>query len=35
MLETAKSLAMDDTVSVALEGGAYLTGLFGSEPAPR
>ena len=33
MLEATKSLGMDNTVSVALEGSTYRTGLFWSEPA--
>jgi hypothetical protein len=33
MFEAAESLGMDNTVAVALKGGTYRTGLFGSEPA--
>jgi hypothetical protein len=35
MLEAAESLAVDDTVSVTLEGGAHRAGLFWPEPASR
>jgi hypothetical protein len=35
MLEAPKSLRMDNTVPVALEGRTYRAGLFRFEPAPR
>ena len=35
MLETTKSLAVDDAVSVTLEGSAHRAWLFRLEPAPR
>jgi hypothetical protein len=34
VLEAAKSLGMDNAVSVTLEGSTYWTGLFRSESAP-
>jgi hypothetical protein len=34
VLEAAKSLGMDNPVSVTLEGSTYWTGLFRSESAP-